>query len=737
MHVSRHVLLSVSIITTLALSAIFVAIPATPHVEAQAQLPKEQRNWEYVNHDTFATNYNPQTQINKDNVNLLELKWVYPIPPSNTANILSGAPLGEGSITPPLVVDGIVYILTNYLRLVAMDTDTGRLVWSYQAKANITEAKRNLPIGTVQGHAHAVYYINGWIVFPGLACDVIALDALTGKVVWTIEKTCADIPGNAGLYTGGYQSYPPMIYNKGNVLIYTPGVVDGATGRGFVAGYDMTPGPNFLKRKWITFTVPPAAPIGSPERNAWAQFLVDNCKRIWIQSISSCNIDQSLLRNDWGDMGLIDYTDPITGVTKKVTKSGTGTVWGQMSIDEETGYVYMSLSQPTIDWNGTYRPGPNLFSNSILAIDAKDGKLVWAHQSLTHDVWDWDCSWNTVLGRIGDRKVIFKNCKTGLLHAFDAATGELIWYFYPPNIKRNEWTPMHENSKLGGGNLGPKERSIIGGWDPRNPNTLTLPWMNYPSKDPIWQGGTAGSTDIAYDGKTIYTRAIQSWSYLRVGPAEPGVTGLGRISLPAPEPRPSNTTFYAVDAATGKVKWSFFLANSHRTGPTVSGGVLYLSGNDGQVYALDADTGKLLWTKSFGIGLSIPPTIGATAGGKMRMFQLIGGDRTTVGGTTGALMVWGLPDKLPEPQIITKEVVKEVPKEVVKEVVKEVPKEVIKEVVKEVPKEIIKEVPKEVIKEVTKTVTVETISPVSYAAIGIGVVLVVVAGVLFTRRKSA
>ena len=75
-------------------------------------------------------------------------------------------------------------------------------------------------------------------------------------------------------------------------------------------------------------------------------------------------------------------------------------------------------------------------------------------------------------------------------------------------------------------------------------------------------------------------------------------------------------------------------------------------------------------------------------------------------------MAFGLPDKLPEPQVIIKEVPKEVIKEVVKEVVKEVPKEV------------------------TKTVTVETVSPISYAAIGVSVVILVIAGVLFTRRKK-
>ena len=142
-------------------------------------------------------------------------------------------------------------------------------------------------------------------------------------------------------------------------------------------------------------------------------------------------------------------------------------------------------------------------------------------------------------------------------------------------------------------------------------------------------------------------------------------------------------------------------------------------GNDGNLKFFDADTGKLIHERFFGVPVSVMPTVGATKDGQYRIFMHVGG-----GGGLGAsalpiegtLMAFGLPDKLPQPQVITKEVIKEV--------VKEVPKEVIKEVIKEVPKEMVKEV------------TVETISPISYAAIGIGVVLVVISGVLFSRRKK-
>ncbi|MBI2127357.1 MAG: PQQ-binding-like beta-propeller repeat protein [Thaumarchaeota archaeon] len=186
-----------------------------------------------------------------------------------------------------------------------------------------------------------------------------------------------------------------------------------------------------------------------------------------------------------------------------------------------------------------------------------------------------------------------------------------------------------------------------------------------------------------------------------------------------------NGTIFAIDAATGAIKWRYFAPDLlHRGGTVVSGGLVYVNQlNDGNLYVLDAQTGQLVFKKYFGSGLGVQPTIGFNADGKPMIMVILGGKVTAGSGGVGpgAIMAYGLPDKLPEPQVITKEVIKEVPKEVIKEVVKEVPKEVIKEV------------PKEVI----KTVTVESIGPVTYGAIGVAVVMAVVAIVALTRRKTA
>ena len=144
----KSVVLSVSVIAILVSSTIFVAIPAVPRASAQAQLPGEQRNWEYINHDSHSTNFNPQTQITKDNVALLELKWLFPMPSaSSTGPGLIGITLQEGSRSPPIVVDGLVYLLLQTNTVVALDAGSGKTVWTYTTKFNGTDAVKKLPIG--------------------------------------------------------------------------------------------------------------------------------------------------------------------------------------------------------------------------------------------------------------------------------------------------------------------------------------------------------------------------------------------------------------------------------------------------------------------------------------------------------------------------------------------------------------------------------------------------------------
>ncbi|MBI2126794.1 MAG: PQQ-binding-like beta-propeller repeat protein, partial [Thaumarchaeota archaeon] len=231
------------------------------------------------------------------------------------------------------------------------------------------------------------------------------------------------------------------------------------------------------------------------------------------------------------------------------------------------------------------------------------------------------------------------------------------------------------------------------------------PWQNWPSKEPFYQNPPAAGgieADIAYDGKNIYVATYNTPSYLKAAPTE-GIMIFGAEFLTPPDQVKANTTIYSVDATTGKPKWSYFIDFSgYRGGLTVSGGVLYAGSVDGNLYALDADTGRPLWKKFFGNRLNIPPTVAADAQGKMRLFQLVGGVAANGFGfgqpVPGALMVFGLPDAIPEEQQITKDMIKQAPREVVEEAAREL----------------------------GIVQSAETVSPISYVAVGIGVMLIVI-----------
>ena len=160
------------------------------------------------------------------------------------------------------------------------------------------------------------------------------------------------------------------------------------------------------------------------------------------------------------------------------------------------------------------------------------------------------------------------------------------------------------------------------------------------------------------------------------------------------------------------------LGTGFRGGVIVSGGVVWMSSVDGFSTALDADTGEVLYKLNMGLGSSVMPTIAADSNGDIKLFRpqgagFVGNANWGPGMTTspGAIMVYGLPDVIPEPEIVEVEVIKQVEVEVIKEV------------------QIETVVEKEV------EVIVETISPISYVIIGLGIVAIIISGVLYQRTR--
>ena len=118
----------VIVLSMLLLSMAFTSTPPKflPEVEAQ-QMSRDERNWEWVNHDSFGGSFNPQSQINEDNVEFLEMKWIFPY---RGPDEIGPSGRGYGSGAAPLIVDGIVYVVMNDRRIIAMDADNGDVVWT-------------------------------------------------------------------------------------------------------------------------------------------------------------------------------------------------------------------------------------------------------------------------------------------------------------------------------------------------------------------------------------------------------------------------------------------------------------------------------------------------------------------------------------------------------------------------------------------------------------------------------
>ncbi|MDG7005949.1 MAG: PQQ-binding-like beta-propeller repeat protein, partial [Nitrososphaerota archaeon] len=342
-------------------------------------------DWTTMNANQDHTNYVAQSQIGASDVQSLSLAWTFPFPAA-APHVAGLSVVGQGSISPPLVVNGTVYLVTNYLTVYAFNGETGAVEWSYPAVLNTT----GLPLSPLTGHMHGINYYKGdiWVSLPD--CSVLGLNALTGAVETRITDICKNVPGNSGYYDSS--GVPPVFY--GDTMIWSSSVSEGTdVGRGFVAAYNITDGA-LLWRWYVT-----PASGGDPNWDA------NSCST---NSTSTCHGNVAPYPGDWGKLGT---TTTVNGTAYQVL-AGAGPSFGDPVVDAKHGIVFVSTSQASPDWNGTYRPGPNLYADSIVALNATNGNMLWFYQTTPHDLYDFDCGWNTVLGNVttgaGTQEAVFK-----------------------------------------------------------------------------------------------------------------------------------------------------------------------------------------------------------------------------------------------------------------------------------------------------------------------------------------
>ena len=312
---------------------------------------------------------------------------------------------------------------------------------------------------------------------------------------------------------------------------------------------------------------------------------------------------------------------------------GAGPSFGDPVVDTRHGIVFVSTSQASPDWNGTYRPGPDLYSDSIVALHANNGSMMWFFQTTPHDLFDFDCGWNTVLGNatIGGhaQETIFKACKNGYLYALNALTGKLLWYFDPPAVARN--LTGNANYVATGNYSG------------------TLPWINYPSTKQFKQcPGENGAveSDIAFAYSMIYVATYNFCTFGQVAPVSTegshvwGVTGLQPDMA-------ARQHYHLCNPCVGWAQWPGATSSRRsliRGWLTASSGMIFAGSLDGSIHILDASTGKQVYDLYVGPPLYESPTIGTAADGQVYLYQLIGAPAygAFAGGVPGDLMAYAL-----------------------------------------------------------------------------------------------
>ena len=660
------------LILLISISTIFqfnnIDTEATNNIDIQ-KIERWQRNWEFVNHDAFGTNYSPQNQINAENVHMLELKWTYPFP--SASEFLRYQPGGiafEGAITPPLIVDGEVFVASNMRNVYSFEANSGNMNWINIYEHNWDKAKQELPeVAGGAPHIHGLQYINGNLFTSTLNCSIEAIDSKSGQTTFSIENICKNVEGNyyswpmyEGIGKYGSPSHPGPIYENENILIVA---ITGATaswggGRAFIDGYDLNSDPP--ERVWRTFLAPPSE--GDPE---WA---LRECDKGWFFSYPEwketgrmgipCNeVPRENLINDWG-------------VPKHYTSS-VAAIWGQMALDQETGIIYFGTGNQGGWVNNTYAIGPNLFASSIIAMNSTSGDILWWYQTVPRDMVQADTAWNTVLTELtinGERKkAIIKYSVTGLLWALDAATGEPLWIYESPILKsRVDSDGVVRGRTSGHPCIGCDPKTQDGYWN----NVMShydmqeKKWLNYPSKDWFyWIPARAGEADIALntDLERIYVpvaggvdKAIKADKYGTLG-VKPGQDYyIDTLS--------KNVTLYSLDANTGEEVWSYFIDGvAYRGGIIATEDLAIIPAADGNLYILNVITGELLHKIFLNTPLTTQPTIGRNSDGEFQIYIINGGrGREEIGGLShnqipGSLIALGISEETEMQENITKE----------------------------------------------------------------------------------
>nr|WP_306220264.1 PQQ-binding-like beta-propeller repeat protein [Cohnella sp. WQ 127256] len=451
----------------------------------------------------------------------------------------------NGNQSYPVVVDGVAFITTAGNQAFAFDAVTGKTIWHWKPSAE--QAATFSKAGIIANRGVAVG--EGKVFMLAVDNSLISLDQKTGQLVKMIKLS--EYIDGVTLENGYYETTAPQYY-KGNVYIGSSGGDNGI--RGFVAAFkasDLTPA-------WDSpfWTVPPKG-------------------------------------QDW---------------LANSKFQGGGAVWNPVAIDEETDIMYFATGNPAPDFYGDNRPGDNPNTDSVVAVNAMTGKIVWAKQEVSHDLWDYDAGASpmiidaTVKGK--KQKLVVQGGKSGLWFAWDAATGDAVWDGIPfAKIDHPKPTPegvVGYPGVLGGENYAPEA------YDPVT-NYVLIPGIEQPSIFKAAKNEEEAAT-----------------------PNFPGAAAFGTVTAEVPDVK-GYGTITAINVDTGKQAYQIKTTDPQRGGLTsTASGLAFFGELDGKLNALDIKTGKVVWTfQMAGDNVQAAPSI-FTVDGKQYIIVTTGGSKPKV-----------------------------------------------------------------------------------------------------------
>ncbi|WP_291809310.1 PQQ-binding-like beta-propeller repeat protein [Limnobacter sp.] len=521
-------------------------------------------NWDHQRHTL-------STQITPRNVGQLDLAWEFDTGVSSSFQ------------ATPIVVNGIMFVSLPFNHVVALKADTGKLVWRYTH-----DRIKDRPMCC--GPANRGVAVSDGKVFMGTVDSrLLALDARTGQKLWDIDVTKGEQGVQEDAATLGSQldtqggklevsgasgagiNMAPMVFD-GKVIVGITGVgyglhldspdpdaplgaVVGIAGnygrRGFMAAYDANTG----TLAWKFDTV--------PEQGWEGEFRQTTPDGVTLPR----NIEQE-------KAAAAQYPD--------AWKYGGGSAWSTPAIDRKNGILYFGTGNPSPQMEGSSRPGDNLYTASLVALDVRTGKLKWHYQQVPHDMWGYDVASPPVLFTSQHQgqaiEAVGQAGKTGWFYVHNRITGELLF-------KSEAFVPQH--------------------------NMFTLPTEQ---GNVIYPGVIGGSNwspvSVDEQRRMVFIAGIH-WPVkyqLHALKAKGNKPALKYSSMSPIEDREKYGLLSAIHLDTGKLVWQ------HKVNAPLIGGVLstqtglvFSGEGSGEFFALDSNTGKRVWQHNNSAGVNAPP----------------------------------------------------------------------------------------------------------------------------------